>query len=219
MLQRGKEIPTLRAHKSGLSYLKRALCSLPPMFVLILPITRLFAQGFAADWPAAHRSDLSRCAAKTGLAFHSLDKLTKVATEDDAQGVEEKYFWYTIENLDTTSLHQQRQILLSTWAAGTGHCMTLYVLKKTGAQFQKVWQSQENLCTESILGAARSQAMPDGRIIVRFRERSSTVDEKEEAHILDVEITYKWNGTSYVKTGRKQQPESGATPQSRGKPD
>jgi hypothetical protein len=66
--------------------------------------------------------------------------------------------------------------------AGRGHCMTLYILKRDGSQFEKVWQSYENLCTESIFGAAKSQAMPDGRIIVRFREHSRTFDpEKEQA--------------------------------------
>jgi hypothetical protein len=136
-----------------------------------------------------------------------LDKLTKVATEEDAK---EGDIWYTIENVDARTFRQQKHILLSTWMAGTGHCMTLYILKRDGSQFEKVWQSYENLCTESILGSAESQAVPDGRIIVRFREHSRTFDpEKEQAPaILSVEITYKWDGASYINAGRKEQPES-----------
>jgi hypothetical protein len=171
------------------------------VIVFTFACTRLLAQGFAADWPATHRNDLSKWAAKTGLAFKSLDKLTKVATEEDAK---EGDIWYTIENVDARTFRQQKHILLSTWMAGTGHCMTLYILKRDGSQFEKVWQSYENLCTESILGSAESQAVPDGRIIVRFREHSRTFDpEKEQAPaILSVEITYKWDGASYINAGR-----------------
>jgi hypothetical protein len=186
---------------------RSALLPLSLVIVFTFACTRLLAQGFAADWPATHRNDLSKWAAKTGLAFKSLDKLTKVATEEDAK---EGDIWYTIENVDARTFRQQKHILLSTWMAGTGHCMTLYILKRDGSQFEKVWQSYENLCTESILGSAESQAVPDGRIIVRFREHSRTFDpEKEQAPaILSVEITYKWDGASYINAGRKEQPES-----------
>jgi hypothetical protein len=186
---------------------RNAVFPLSLVFAFTFVCTRLLAQGFAADWPATHRNDLSKWAAKTGLSFKSLDKLTKVATEEDAK---EGDLWYTIENVDARTLLPQKHILLSTWMAGTGHCMTLYILKRDSSQFEKVWQSYENLCTESVLGAAKSQAMPDGRIIVRFREHSRTFDpEKEQAPaILNVEITYKWDGTSYINAGRKEQPES-----------
>jgi hypothetical protein len=60
-----------------------------------------------------------------------------------------------------------------------------------------------------ILGAATSQATQDGRIIVRFREHSKNFDpEKQEApRILKVEITYKWDGSSYVNASRSELPE------------
>lgn len=178
------------------------------IFCLLSNRVALFAQGFAADWPATHKNDLSKWAAKTGLSFHAVDKLARVATKEDAEG-EEEYFWYSIENLDATTLHQQKLIFLSTWAAGTGHCMTLYVLRRTGSKFEKIWQSEENLCTESVLGAARSQVMPDGRIIVRFRDHSQHFDpEKEnEPRILKVKITYKWDGSTYMMAGRIERPE------------
>jgi hypothetical protein len=185
---------------------RNALFPLSLVFVFAFACTRLLAQGFSADWPATHRNDLSKWAAKTGVSFKSLNRLTKVATEDDAK---EGDLWFAIENVDASTLRQQKHILLSTWMAGTGHCMTLYILKRDGSQFEKVWQSYENLCTESILGAAKSEAVPDGRIIVRFREHSRTFDpEKEQApSILNVEITYEWDGTSYINAGRKEQPE------------
>jgi hypothetical protein len=179
---------------------RTALFSLPLVFILIFAWTRLLAQGFAADWPITHKNDLSKWAAKTGLSFKSLDRLTRVATEEDAK---EGDSWYNIENVDATTLRQQKHILLSTWDAGTGHCMTLYVLKRNGSGFQKVWQSYDNLCTESVLGAAISEAMPDGRVIVRFREHSHDFD-----RVLKIEITYKWDGASYINAGRKEQPES-----------
>lgn len=181
---------------------RHALC-LSLILVLSFTCTRVIAQGFAADWPAAHKKDVSKWAAKTGLSFKSVDNLTEVATAEEAKEAGEGDFWYAIENVDATTLRQQKHILLSTWAAGTGHCMTLYILKRNGSQFQKVWQSQENLCTESILGAAKSQARSDGRVIVRLRKHSPDFD-----HILNVEIIYKWNGATYVNTGRREQPES-----------
>jgi hypothetical protein len=93
------------------------------------------------------------------------------------------------------------------WRYGVCDCVAKDV------PFEKVWQSYENLCTESMLGAAKSEAMADGRIIVRFREHSRNFDpEKEQAPaILSVEITYKWDGTSYINAGRKEQPESRVT--------
>jgi hypothetical protein len=46
--------------------------------------------------------------------------------------------------------------------------------------------------------------MPDGRIIVKFREYSEDYDrEKEEAPVLRVELIYKWDGTTYVYAGRQ----------------
>jgi hypothetical protein len=169
-----------------------------------------WAQGFFSDWPQLHTKDLSKWAAKTGLSYRFLNKLTETATHVDANELEKGYFWYFVENVDTKTLSKERHILLSTWAAGTGHCMTLYVLKRVGSQFQKVWESTENLCTESILGAATSQATRDGQIIVRFREHSESFDpDKEDApRVLKVEITYKWDGSTYVNAGRNRLPET-----------
>jgi hypothetical protein len=169
----------------------------------------VLAQGFAADWPATHKSDLSKWAAKAGLSFKTIDELTKVATEEDASGVDEGYLWYTIENVDAKTLSKQKHILLSTRAAGTGHCLTLYVLKRTGSNFEKVWQSYDNLCTRSILGAAESRAKPDGTIIVTYREYSVDSDPKKDAlPILRVTATYKWDGTAYINTERIERPET-----------
>ena len=185
------------------------LFSLPLVFVLTFACTRVLGQGFAADWPATHKNDLSKWAAKTGLSFKTLDELTKVATEEDASGADEGYFWYTIENVDAKTLSKQKHILLSTWAAGTGHCLTLYVLKRTGSNFEKVWQSYDNLCTRSILGAAETRAKPDGTIIVTYREYSVDSDPKKDAlPILKVTVTYKWDGTAYINAGRIERPET-----------
>jgi len=168
----------------------------------------LFAQGFVEDWPELHKKDLSKWAAKTGLSFRFLSELTETATYDDAKEVEDGYFWYFIENVDVKTLSKRKHILLSTWAAGTGHCLTLYVLKKDGARLEKVWQSQDNLCTTSVLGAAKTQAMPDGRIIVRYREYLQDYGpEKAEAPILRVKVIYKWDGATYVNAGRTEWPE------------
>ena len=180
------------------------------VFVLCLCVSCRFlsAQGFVEDWPELHKKDLSKWAAKTSLSFRFVSELTKTATHDDVKDVEEEYFWYTIENVDTKTLSRRGHILLSTWAAGTGHCLTLYVLKHEGAHFEKVWQSNDNLCTESILGAARTQAMPDGRIIVRFREYSEDYDRaKEQPRILQVKLIYKWDGATYAYAGRAARPE------------
>jgi len=137
-----------------------------------------------------------------------LSELTETATYDDAKEVEDGYFWYFIENVDMKTLSKRKHILLSTQAAGTGHCLTLYVLKKNGARLEKVWQSQDNLCTTSVLGAAKTQAKPDGRIIVRYREYLQDYGpEKAEAPILRVKVIYKWDGATYVNAGRTEWPE------------
>ena len=177
-------------------------------FCLFVSSRTLFAQGYASGWPEYHKKDLSNWAAKSGLSFSLLTALTKTATQDDLKEVEENDVRYTIENIDTKSLSKQKHILLSTWDAGTGHCMTLYVLKREGGHFEKIWQSYNNLCTRSILGAAKTRAMPDGTIIVRYREYSVDSDPKNEAlPILRVKVTYKWDGSTYVIAGRTEQPE------------
>jgi len=184
------------------------------MFFLTFACGRIFAQGFLEDWPANHKKDLSKWVANTGLSFKFLDTLTKVATK--AGDIEEEgYPMYIIENVDAKTLRKQKHILLSTWDYGTGHCMTLYVIKTNGSRFQKVWQSQENLCTTSMLGAAKSQALADGRIIVRFRDYDNSSrfnPEKDDApRIVNVEVTYKWDGASYIKVGRNERAESRGT--------
>ena len=182
----------------------RTIHCLVVVFCLCVSCRFLFAQGFVEDWPELHKRDLSKWAAKTGLPFQFVSELTKTATRDDVKDVEEEYFWYTIENVDTKTLSKRGHILLSTWAAGTGHCLTVYVLKHEGAHFEKVWQSNNNLCTESVLGAAKTQVIPDGRIIVSFRDYDR---EKEEAPILRVKLIYKWDGATYVYAGRTVRPE------------
>jgi hypothetical protein len=178
------------------------------VFCLCVSCRFLFAQGFVEDWTELHKKDLSKWAAKTGLPFRLVSELTKTATRDDVRNVEEEYFWYTIENVDIKTLSQRKHILLSTWANGTGHCLTLYVLKQEGAHFEKVWHSTDNLCTESVLGAAKTQAMPDGRIIVRFREYSEDYDgEKDQPSILRAKLIYKWDGATYAYAGRTLRPE------------
>lgn len=178
-------------------------------FCLFVSSRALFAQGYASGWPEYHKKDLSKWAAKSGLSFSLLTALTKTATEDDLKDVEEKDLRYTIENIDAKSLSMQKHILLSTWDAGTGHCLTLYVLTREGSHFEKVWQSYDNLCTRSILGVAKTQATPDGRIIVRYREYSVDSDPKKEAlPILKVTVTYKWDGSSYIKVGHNERPGS-----------
>lgn len=168
----------------------------------------LFAQGLASDWPDLHKKDLSKWAAKTGLTFRLLSQLTEAATHDDAKDLEEGYFQYLIENIDTKTLSERKHILLSTWAAGTAHCLTLYVLKSEGTRFAKIWQSYDNLCTASVLGAAETQAVPDGRIIVSYREYSQDYDPgKEQAPVLRVKVIYKWDGVTYVNAGRTVRPE------------
>jgi len=149
---------------------------------------------------------LSKWAAKAGISFQSLDDLTRAARAQNAPATDEDVDLYIIENVDAKTL--PKRILLSTWDYGTGHCMTLHVLKRNGSQFKKIWQSGENLCTESILGAARSQAMPDGRIIVRFRMHSEHFDSEKEKEpvIFRVKITYKWDGSAYV-ANRAERPE------------
>lgn len=49
---------------------------------------------------------------------------------------------------------------------------------------------------------------------MRFRGHSRTFESKKEQApaILNVEITYKWDGTSYINAGRKEQSESQVTP-------
>ena len=168
----------------------------------------LFAQGYASGWPEYHKKDISKWVNKSGLSFQLLTSLAKTATSDDLKEVEEQYFWYTIENVDAKTLSKQKHILLSTWAAGTGHCLNLYVLKRKGGHFEKVWQSYDNLCTRSILGVAETQAMPDGTIIVRYPEYSlDSNPEKEALPILRVTVTYKWDGATYIKAGQTEQPE------------
>lgn len=50
--------------------------------------------------------------------------------------------------------------------------------------------------------------MPDGRIIVRYREYSQDYDPgKEEAPVLRVKVIYKWDGATYVSAGRTVRPE------------
>ena len=158
-----------------------------------------------SEWPGIHKRDLSKWTAKTGLSIQLLDELTKTASNDD--GTDGGVDLYIVENIDTKTL--PKQILLSTWEYGTGHCMTLYLLQRIGSQFKKVWQSEENLCTESVLGAAKSQAMPDGRIIVRFREYSARFDPAKEKGpvVLRVKITYKREGSTYSIAGRTERPE------------
>ena len=133
---------------------------------------------------------------KSGLSFQLLTALTKTATSDDLKEGEGQSSLYTIENVDAKTLSRQKHILFSTWDAGTGHCLTLYVLKREGSRFEKVWQSYDNLCTRSILGAAETLAVPVGRIIVRYQEYSVDSDPEKDALILRVTVTYKWDGTN-----------------------
>lgn len=168
----------------------------------------LLAQSDLSRWPEFHRDDLSKWAAKTGKSVRFLDELTKAATSDDAKDLEAGHFPYTIENVDTQTLSRRDHILLSIWAAGTGHCLTLYVLKREGSRFEKVWQSYDNLCTRSILGAAETHTMSDGRIIVKYRQYSVDSDPKKDAlPILRVTVTYKWDGSAYINAGRTERPE------------
>jgi hypothetical protein len=82
-----------------------------------------------------------------------LDELASTARSTYAKDVEDGYDWYIIENVDAKALRAREHVLLSTWDFGSGNCMTLFVLKAEGARFQVIWRSQENLGTESVLGA------------------------------------------------------------------
>ena len=191
----------------------RTIHFLPVAACLVFGCHLLLAQSDISRWPEFHRNDLSKWAAKTGKSVRFLNELTKTATREDAKDVGDGDFPYTIENVDTQSLSQRGQILLSTWAAGTGHCLTLYVLKREGSRFEKVWQSYDNLCTRSILGAAETRAVPNGRIIVKYRKYSADSDPKKDAlPILRVAITYKWDGAAYINAGRTERPEPSVSP-------
>ncbi len=169
----------------------------------------LFAQASLSDWPEYHKKDLARWATKSGRSFSWVKALTEAATEESSTEADPQNL-YTIESIDAKTLKKRKQILFSTWDAGTGHCLTLYVLKSAGSSFEKIWQSNDNLCTRSILGAAKTQAMPDGRIIVRYREYSVDSDPAKNAlPILRVVITYKWDGIAYSKSRRVERPEPG----------
>ncbi len=168
----------------------------------------LLAQSDASRWPEIHKSDLSEWAAKTGKSLRYLDQLTKTATSDNSENAAEEDSPYTIENIDTHTLAQRHHILLSTWMAGTGHCLTVYVLKRQDSHFEKVWQSYDNFCTRSILGPAKARATSDGRIVVNYREYAVDSDATKDASpILRVTVTYKWDGSAYVNAGRTERPE------------
>lgn len=188
------------------------LFSLVLTIVLFTVPSCLEAQGFAEDWRRVHEKDLVKWSKKTGLSIRRLDDLMKVARHDGSEESDPDHDWYSVENLDTSTLRGRGHILLSTWDAGTGHCMTVYILERSGNEFRKLWQSTENLCTASVLGAATSQALPDGRIVIRFRDYSSDFDPEMEEHprVLNIKLTYKWNGSSYVSAGRLERPEASA---------
>ena len=112
----------------------RTLQGLLLAFSLCASSDFLFSQGFASDWPELHKKDLSKWAAKSGPSARLLSELVETATHDDAKDVEDRYFQYFIENVDAKTLNKQKQILFSTSAPGTGHCLTLYVLKREGTQ-------------------------------------------------------------------------------------
>jgi hypothetical protein len=186
----------------------RTLRGLLLAFSLCASSDFLLSQGFSPDWPELHKKDLSKWAAKSGLSTRLLGELAETATHHDAKDVEDGYFQYFIENVDAKTLSKQKQILFSTWAPGTGHCLTLYMLKKEGTHFEKIWQSYDNLCTRSILGAAETQAMRDGRITVRYREYSVDSDPKKAAlPVLRITVTYRWDGATYTNAGRTERPE------------
>jgi hypothetical protein len=169
----------------------------------------LFAQGPIPDWPEFHRKDVTQWADRTGLSISFVDQLAREATRGEVENEADEYWnQYEIENIDAKTLNAGKHILLATWDPGTGHYLQIYVLKRRGAGFEVIWRSSENFATASILGAARTQTMPDGRIIVRFRDYSKDYDpEKSEAPIIKVRVTFKWNGTTYINTGRREQPE------------
>jgi hypothetical protein len=185
------------------------LCCSLLTFSLSICVLDLFAQSPIPDWPEFHRKDITQWANKTGLSFEFVNQLTREATKGEVENEADEYWnQYEKENIDAKTLSAQEHLLLATWDPGTGHYLRICVLKRRGAGFEVIWRSSENFATASILGAARTQATPDGKIIVSFRYYSKDYDpEKSGAPIIKVTVTFKWNGTTYVNTGRREQPE------------
>jgi hypothetical protein len=115
---------------------------------------------------------------------------------------------FEIENLDLNGLRSRKQVLLSTWDYGTGHCLTVYVLRSIDRNgydeiFETDGAGDQNFCTESVLGGAHAY-LSDGRIIVQMPTGTQGGHGSPFNGPKFIELscsTFVWNGHSYVLDG------------------
>lgn len=161
-----------------------------------------------SEWAAFHKQDVSKWAERSTLPTIAVEKLLQTV----GRGVTEEDH-YLIQNVDTASLKQRRQILLALTDFGSAHALTVYVVESV-PDYKKVWEvsgiSEWNGCsaltftTESVLGEAMATATREGKIVVKMPVRkeskeSATTSSPEESELLVAE--YVWSKNEY-KLGR-----------------
>lgn len=170
-------------------------------FFLIL----VFAGPTSADagkWSNIHRAEEEQWATKTHTSRNSIRQMVSAAGLQETDD-------FNIENLDLIGLRERGQVLLATWDAGTGHCLTVYVLRANGKSgYKKLFEADQdsndqNFCSQSVLGAAHAYTSM-GAVVVEMPIDSGGGSGNPFTAPATVDLlcsTFTWNGEIYKSSG------------------
>lgn len=110
---------------------------------------------------------------------------------------------WTLENAQLFAVGHANFLLLSIWDEGTGHCLSVDLLKPTGTSFKQFQTLTDpshggEICTESLAGPARA-IEKNGRIVISAPGLSGPPPDDSTESPRDLEVqTFAWNGREFV---------------------
>jgi hypothetical protein len=158
-------------------------------------------------WEEFHRNDVHTWARKSGLSIATLQHILNSVGRDDGAHDEFDEDQYSVQEIDTRSLANRKQILIALTGFGTSHPLAIYVVR-AAPPYRVVWQAQgareQGECpggdfgTESILGRARVSVSTSGQILVKIPIWNGEPDEGGGRKAFLRIVTYTWSGKTYV---------------------
>jgi hypothetical protein len=163
------------------------------------------AQPQPQGWAARLEEDDRTWARRSGLSVTEVRRLRLVA------GVTNDNNAY-IDHLDVRGLRARNHILLVT-AAGNGHCLELYVFRRRGSSFQRLWSVSG---MPEGAGFCRGSPRNPEAYVTRDAKIRVKIDYADyEALLANVEteyFTYVWNGRTYRLASRRRVRNRNPTP-------
>lgn len=152
-------------------------------------------------WYQIHQKDIHDWAAKSGLPVAKVQGVLNTIEKEVDEDVPENGGW--IQKLDARSLASRGQILIALTAAGTGHALSVYVVRSR-PPYAVVWDAGEAFVTESILGEAIASVSQRGEILVKMPDWNGQPDKNGNRNSVLLVTSYGWTGKTYRPRERRE---------------